>query len=66
MRCLQCGQELEFGVFTCTRCGADCSFYKTWRSIAATLLFAAVSIAVIAAIVYVVLYWHETQVLALA
>lgn len=66
MRCLQCGQELESGVITCDRCGADCSSDKAGRSIAATLLFAVISIAVIAAIVYVVLYWHETQVLALA
>lgn len=65
MRCLYCGQELEPNATTCGRCGADLSSGKLMRSLVKTLLLAAVSITVIAVIIYVILYWHETQVLAM-
>lgn len=65
MRCVQCGRELEDGITTCTRCGADLSPQTRVHALVITVVYTAISIVLIAAIVYVVLYWHEAQVLAL-
>ncbi|MEE1159500.1 MAG: zinc ribbon domain-containing protein [Atopobiaceae bacterium] len=65
MQCTYCGKELEDGTITCERCGADLSTDALTRRIVHTILYAAIMLVCISLLIYLVLYWHETQVLSM-
>ncbi|MBR3225179.1 MAG: hypothetical protein IKF78_07650 [Atopobiaceae bacterium] len=49
------------GASTCTRCGADLSSASRLRFALTTLAFAVIAVAFISLLIYLVLWWHESQ-----
>lgn len=62
MRCHYCGKTLEKETATCPRCGSEGCCEVDWRDIALTIVFALISIAIVAILVFAVLAWHESQI----
>ncbi|MDO4798034.1 MAG: hypothetical protein Q4A01_08440 [Coriobacteriales bacterium] len=63
MRCPHCGQRLPDGTQECDRCYADLSPAKRRAELLASVLVALVAIVCVALLTYVVLGWHEAQLL---
>lgn len=63
MRCLYCGKKLENQTATCPRCGSEDCCKVNWRGVGLTVVFAAISIAIVALLVFAILTWHESQVI---
>ena len=64
MRCPHCGQILNDGLTTCTRCQGDLSPASRRKDVLVSLAVAIVGIVIIAILAYVVLNWHEMQLLS--
>ena len=65
MRCPHCGQTLSNGTQECNRCHADLSPATRRKELLVSVLVALIAIACIAALTYVVLEWHEAQLMSL-
>ncbi|MBR3327392.1 MAG: hypothetical protein IKG22_08745 [Atopobiaceae bacterium] len=61
MRCPHCGQTLSESSTTCTRCQADLSRATRRKDALISLAVAVVGMAVVALLVYIVLNWHQMQ-----
>lgn len=61
MHCPQCGYRLEKASSVCTRCKADISKSACMRRILYAIILATISLALVAALVYIVLSWHDSQ-----
>ena len=63
MRCPHCGQTLAQESPACPRCQADLTPAARGRELAVSLVVAVVAIAVVTALIFVVLNWHDAQML---
>lgn len=61
MRCPHCGQILTSTPATCPRCQGDLSPAARRKDMLISLLVAVIGIAVVALVAYIVLNWHEMQ-----
>lgn len=64
MRCSCCGQKLDDGATTCTRCAADLTHAAKRRRLVISVVYATIAIVLVALLIFVVLSWHEAQMLS--
>lgn len=65
MRCSHCGQELTDDTQVCSRCQADLSAAARKKDLVVSLAVALIAIVAVALIVFVVLNWHDVQMLGM-
>lgn len=63
MRCNRCGRALKPGVSVCPRCRADVSLGARRKELKTSVIFVAVSIVLMAILLFLVLTWEGSLVL---
>jgi|GEM_PF-3467010 len=63
MRCNHCGRALKSGATVCPRCRADVSDDARRKELRTSVIFVAVSIALMALMLFLVLTWEGSLVL---